>query len=468
MLSDWDSVTPGNGGYTKTAGKFSVGYAELHRYVRRPGIESDFHLLEPLEFHADTTHLVQLLKKGHHGVRLDEESWDRLVTWIDLNCPYHGTWGEGIATPGRQRDRRRELLKRYANVDDDPEAVPVIAKAAAAAPPPVAVPSEKPRATPAPEVEAWPFNEVEAKRRQAEAGPQIKNRVALGHGVSLDMIQVPSGEFLMGNRDGSLDEQPAARIPVEQSFWMADCEINNAQFACFDPTHDSHVEDKNTYQFGIHGYPANGPEQPVVRVSWLEAMAFCRWLSARTGRRFSLPTEAQWEWACRAGTSTPFNFGSSDTDFSEHANFADAKLSEFASDPYTVDTPLVNPTPYDDWIPKDARFNDQALIATATGSYTPNAWGLHDLHGNVAEWTRSTYAAYPWAADGRDNENPDTLKVVRGGSWRDQPNRGTASFRLSYQPWQRVYNVGFRVVCEGEWHNTGTPAVKIEKRVSIR
>ena len=130
-LADWSSVTPGNGGYVKTAGKFSVGYAALHRYVRRPGIESDFHVLEPMEFHADTTQLVQMLKQGHYGVQLDVEEWDRLVTWIDLNTPFHGTWGEEIASPGKQRERRRELLKRYANVDDDPEAVPEVSPAVA-------------------------------------------------------------------------------------------------------------------------------------------------------------------------------------------------------------------------------------------------------------------------------------------------------------------------------------------------
>ncbi|MBN2294974.1 MAG: hypothetical protein JXM70_21275, partial [Pirellulales bacterium] len=123
-LKDWRSITPGNGG--EHAGKFTVGYAELHRFVRRPGIESDYHLLEPMEFHADTTQLVQMLQQGHHGVRLGREDWDRLITWIDLNCPFHGTWGEEIDNPGRQRQRRRELLKLYANVDDDPEAVPVV------------------------------------------------------------------------------------------------------------------------------------------------------------------------------------------------------------------------------------------------------------------------------------------------------------------------------------------------------
>ena len=123
-IKDWRSVTPGNGGYSGAAGKFSVGYAELHRFVRRPGIESDYHVLEPMEFHADTTQLVQMLKKGHHGVNLDVESWDRLITWIDLNCPNHGTWGEELDDPGNQRQRRKDLLLRYGGVEDDPEAVP--------------------------------------------------------------------------------------------------------------------------------------------------------------------------------------------------------------------------------------------------------------------------------------------------------------------------------------------------------
>ncbi len=455
-LADWNSVTPGNGGYTKTAGKFSVGYAALHRYVRRPGIESDFHVLEPLEFHADTTHLVQLLKQGHHGVQLDAEAWDRLVTWIDLNTPYHGTWGEEIASPGKQRERRRELLKRYANVDDDPEAVPVAASVskAGAAEPARNAHIGRPAKThtgPLPTVPGWPFDAAEAKSRQTASDPSDKRRLELAPGITLDFVRVPAGEFLMGSQDGPVDEQPVSRVRIAEAFWMARCEINNAQFACFDSAHNSRVEDKNTYQFGIHGYPANEAAQPVVRVSWQEAMAFCRWLGARTGQRFTLPTEAQWEWACRAGAATPFSFGPRDTDFSRHANFADAKLREFASDPYTVDKPLPDATPYDDWIPKDARFNDGALIAVAPGRYAANAWGLNDLHGNVAEWTRSSYQAYPWTADGRDDESRGGRKVVRGGSWRDVPARATASFRLSYEPWQRVYNVGFRVVCEGEW-----------------
>jgi formylglycine-generating enzyme required for sulfatase activity len=227
---------------------------------------------------------------------------------------------------------------------------------------------------------------------------------------------------------------------------MGVCEVTNEQFARFDPQHDSRVEDKNTYQFGIHGYPCNEPWQPAVRMSWHQATAFCAWLSQQTGQRFTLPTEAQWEYACRAGTATPFSYGGFDADFSKHANLSDAKMTEFASNPYTVAQPLKNPTKYDDWIPKDSRFNDGALLTAKPGSYQANAWGLFDMHGNAAEWTRSPYRPYPYTVD--EPEEPNGLKVVRGGSWRDVPKRSTSSFRLGYRAYQRVYNVGFRVVCE--------------------
>ncbi len=90
MIDDWDSQISGRGN-PSYSGKFSESYVQLHRFVRRPGIESDYHPLNAMEFHAGTTELVQMLEKGHHGVTLDAESWDRLITWIDLNAPYHGT-----------------------------------------------------------------------------------------------------------------------------------------------------------------------------------------------------------------------------------------------------------------------------------------------------------------------------------------------------------------------------------------
>ena len=95
------------------------------------------------------------------------------------------------------------------------------------------------------------------------------------------------------------------------------------------------------------------------------------------------------------------------------------------------------------------RFNDGGMITVDVGRYEPNAWGLLDMHGNVGEWTRSAYRPYPYdPSDGREDTLAVGTKAVRGGSWYDRPHRATSSFRLPYQPWQRVYNVGFRVVME--------------------
>ncbi len=88
----------------------------------------------------------------------------------------------------------------------------------------------------------------------------------------------------MGSATGELDEQPVTRVRIDKPFWVGTGEVTNQQFARFDPTHDSRVEPKNGYEYGINGFPANRPEQPVVRVSWQQVMAFCRWLSERTGR----------------------------------------------------------------------------------------------------------------------------------------------------------------------------------------
>ena len=82
------------------------------------------------------------------------------------------------------------------------------------------------------------------------------------------------------------------------------------------------------------------------------------------------------------------------------------------------------------------------------GSYRPNPWGLHDMHGNVSEWTRSAYLPYPFRADAPRHTSPDTRKVVRGGSWYDRANLARSGCRASYWPWQRIFDVGFRVVCK--------------------
>jgi formylglycine-generating enzyme required for sulfatase activity len=194
-------------------------------------------------------------------------------------------------------------------------------------------------------------------------------------------------------------------------------------------------------------------------------MDFCRWLAARAGRRCSLPTEAQWEYACRAGTDTPFSYGGLNADFSKHANLADRTLREYVCDPYNkARAPFANPGKYDDWLPKDDRFSDGGFVSEEVGRWQPNAWGLCDAHGNAAEWTLSACRPYPYRDDDRNDPASPEPRAVRGGSWRDPPRDCRSAARLAYRPYQKVYNVGFRVVLEADNASAG----RVEDRREVR
>jgi formylglycine-generating enzyme required for sulfatase activity len=406
---------------------FDPSYVVLRQFVRVGGLESDLHLLPPREFGADTSELIQMLAKGHHNVKLDAESWDRLVTWIDLNAPCHGTWSEVTRIPGDQCERRLELRKLYGGVVENCEEAPDI-DTDFDLPKPVIPEPEPLRQQVALKAEGWPFSAAEAKSRQAAAGP-VTRKVDLGGGLTMELVRIPAGTFIMGDTNGAPDERDLSAQRIDKAFWMAKCEISNEQFAKFDPSHDSRFEHRSSWWFDEEytGWPLNRPKQPVVRVSWDEAIAFCRWLSEKLGEDVTLPTEAQWDWACRAGTAPPLNFGDLDSDFSRFGNMGDANLRKLADEGWRPKSP--------DLVPKDSRFNDGSLVTTEVGRYLPNAWGLHDMHGNAAEWTRSDYG-------------PSAKKVIRGGSWRDRPKLCRSASRWAYDPWQKVFNVGFRVVID--------------------
>ncbi|MFP4502693.1 MAG: SUMF1/EgtB/PvdO family nonheme iron enzyme [Candidatus Hydrogenedentota bacterium] len=416
---------------------FSPAYMALRRWVHTPTLESDAHLLPPRDFHADTSKLVQILRDGHYGVRLDTEAWQRLITWIDLHAPFHGTWHEVVAAnPDKHAaalhgaERRRALHKRYAGIDEDPEAVYPPAKLDAVPPPPM------PESPPKPTGQTPHTAPKPAGNRQTVA-------VTLADGVTMTLVRVEPGTFVMGSDEGYPNERPAHMQTIEQPFFIGRTEVTNRQYACFDPAHDSGLETGEAYQFGDdeRGFPLDRPTQPVVRVSWDDARAFCGWLSEKTGDRFALPTEAQWEYACRAGSASPLWYGTLDDDFSSAANLSDATH-------HTVYYPHV-PTAIPPWRPADTRFDDGWRVAARAGAFDPNPWGLFDMHGNVSEWTRSRYAPYPGAADQRGTYTASgRRKVVRGGSWRDRPKRARSAFRLHYHASQAVHDVGFRIVCE--------------------
>ena len=428
----------------RTSGGISplpLSYVELHPYVRRNGPEGDYHTLTPLEFHANTSLLVQMLRQGPHNVKLDAEAWDRLITWIDINVPAYGTFHEVSPIPSNFRERRYEAKRKYAHVDEDIEAIPsptpkrpAFVKPEPEAPRPAAVC-----------VAGWPFDGVKARQMQGALGA-TNFALELGPGVSLTFKHIPAGEFAMGDVTGDGNEFPMADVKIAQPYWIADTEVSLEQYQQFDPKHRNGYYDMHYKDQVKPGYLMDNPEFPVIRVSWRQAMDFCRWLSARSGRKVCLPTEAQWEWACRAGTATPMFYGDLNTDFSTHANLADASLSLLAVqgvDPQPID----HPDRFWDFVPKEARFNDGVVHLAPTAHYRPNAWGLHDMIGNVAEWTLDNYRPYPYRPEaGRDDASSEEIKAVRGGSWADRPKEARASSRWDYPSWQRVYNVGFRVV----------------------
>ena len=432
-------------------GNYSVSYLSLHPYVRRNGPEGDYHTLTPMEFHTDTSELFQLLRKGHHGVTLTEEEFDRLRTWADLNVPYWGTWTELITASRGQKGaesfantlkRRREMAEKYAGVTVDPEVIvnPYRKGQAQDNARGQAQDSAPKSAEPAPKLAGWPFgrdvavNVLQARRPETvyELAPHVEMRCA----------HVPAGRFLMGSNDETPAEAPVHEVEIARPFQMGVTEVSVRQFRAFDPTFENGVYDKHYKDQVNRGYAMDDERFPAIRVSWDRAQEFCRWLSAKLGKTVRLPTEEEWEWACRAGSATPFNYGSLGADFAPYENLADASLVALAVS--GVDPkPMPNPPPLYDYELRERSVNDGVLHLARVGSYRPNAWGLHDMHGNVAEWTASA-----WTADYRSAPADDMLKVVRGGSWYRRPERATSSWRWRYRKDMPPFDVGFRVVVE--------------------
>ena len=309
-----------SGAQPRTNG-FTASYSALHRFVRRPGPESDYHMAKPYEYYVNTSELVQMLRQGHHGVRLDKKEWNRLTTWIDLNVPDYGTWGEQRSFQSWKKELRREMLKKYARMDDDPERIPVAPASAA----PYVAPAPEPRVKSA--SRDWSINSKWGKGLP----PEVK--IDLGGGKVLELVL----------------------IPAKRPFYMGRFEVMNTQYRLFDPEHDSRFIQVFNKDVTSRGVQANTDTQPVIRVSWKEASAFCGWLTKKTGKTFSLPSEDQWEWACRAGKSTPMWYGETTVNFSPYANLADVRLVAL--------TPGDSPK----WIPAIHKVNDGAVATAEVG-----------------------------------------------------------------------------------------------------
>ncbi|WP_445626734.1 SUMF1/EgtB/PvdO family nonheme iron enzyme [Nostoc sp. DSM 114167] len=249
------------------------------------------------------------------------------------------------------------------------------------------------------------------------ATPKIKQQpkgfvADLKNGVTLEMVQIPGGTFMMGSPEKEAErnenESPQHEVKVP-GFFMGKYEITQAQ-----------------YQAIMGNNPSNfkGEQRPVEQVSWDDAVEFCKKLSQKIGKTYRLPSEAEWEYACRAGTKTPFYFGE------------------------TITTDLVNYDgnyPYGS-VPK-GEFRQQT---TNVGKFPPNSFGLYDMHGNVWEWCRDVYNdnyqgapkdGSPWLT-GKDND----IKLLRGGSWYYDAWNCRSANRYFNEGAIRYNHVGFRVV----------------------
>ena len=302
-----------------------------------------------------------------------------------------------------------------------------------------------------PTATAWAFHEP----LQRDARPPGATAEAADQ-LSLTLIEIPAGSFLMGSPpeepERSDDEGPQHEVKLA-SFFMSHTPITQAQWREVagwqplpaerwgqdlnpDPSHFQIREGQawRRWHFEMRWFEAeaNTDNRPVENVSWLDAMEFCSRLSQRTGRTYSLPSEAQWEYACRAGTTTPFHFGDTISpwlaNYDGNYKFADGPKGEYRNQ------------------------------TTPVGMFPANAWGLQDMQGNVWEWCLDEwYESYEGApsdgralvhaVEGEKSKESEKPRVRRGGSWYGSPRYCRSAYRNLNQPDNANSCVGFRVVC---------------------
>ena len=434
---------------------YGTSYLNLHPYVHRQGGEGDMVVLYPYEYHPNTSELVRLLKKGHYNVQLTDAEWRKIYNWIDYNAPDKGYFNANVlkSFPYQgydQIERRKQLTDKYAGgagVDWKKEIADYAAQLKNKGEiKPVMPKKVSPVKEKVLKVKGWPFAPDRVKEMLADEKETVKV-LEIAPGVQMTFVRIPAGEFVMGSYHGEPDTYPTTKVKIDKAFWMGELEVTNQQYNTIFPQHDSRYVDQQWKDHVVPGYPANKPEQPVIRVSYNDAMEYCKILSQKTGLNITLPTEAQWEWACRGGSDEDFWFGNLNADFGKKDNLADVTSNKFAvsgvdPQPMSPESPWYK---YYTFLPKAANVDDGSLVQVGGKKYEANPFGLYCMHGNVAEWTRSDYVPYPY------KENPKKVseyKVVRGGSYIERPKYSTAYSRKGFYPYQCVFNVGFRVIIE--------------------
>jgi len=237
------------------------------------------------------------------------------------------------------------------------------------------------------------------------SGDAKKITVDCGNGVTMELVSIPSGKFMMGNADGS-KSGPRHEVILTNPFWMGVTEVTQAQYTAVMGKNPSHTK---------------GEDHPVEYMLWLDAEKFCKKLSEKTGKTFRLPTEAEWEYACRAGTDTPWYWGGDSSEMGYYAVYSGNGPGRDRS--------------------------------SAVGTKKPNPWGLYDVIGNVWELVSDNDSANYNSEDKIDptgNKAGGGIKVARGGSMNYGPDQCNATFRLAQGVGIPLRETGFRVVCEKE------------------
>lgn len=300
--------------------------------------------------------------------------------------------------------------------------------------------------------------------------------------IGMKLVLVPAGEFMMGaeeHRTDTLnqfpysdakwmvDESPRHRVRVTQPFYMGQYEVTLGQFLMFyhaagyktDMERDGRpswgyqnnrlVEGEN-FRPWAPGWQISYND-PALFISWNDAMAFCKWLSKKEGKSYRLPTEAEWEYACRAGSNTRYSFGNDPEELVYYANAADQDRK--ALSPNAVMAGLdgkgkAAQIPF----PFLSRRDGYAWTAPV-GKFRPNAFGLYDMHGNAWEWCSDWYGAdYYEHSPTDDPQGPGAGKarVLRGGAFNYAAAQQRCADRNSDDPRNRTSSYGFRIVCEGQ------------------
>ena len=254
--------------------------------------------------------------------------------------------------------------------------------------------------------------ETEVNSATTGARLEIRARLALPEGESIELALVSAGEFLMGSPEeesGRDPDEKRHRVRISRAFYMGRHEVTQAQWRAVMGDNPSFYRDD--------------PRLPVDSVDWKAALEFCHRLVRLTSRAVRLPTEAEWESACRAGTTTAFSFG-------RDINEMDANY---------------------DWSHDGATGEDAPESTSPVGSFAANPWGLYDMHGNVKEWCSDWYGPYDASVSPVvDPVGPASGQqhVLRGGSWDDYGRRSRSASRHGHRPGDRDETVGFRVVVE--------------------